>query len=138
MNLRRLLFIGIFMLPGTPAIAAEVTLTTDYLVGRWTSHGKEACGSRAADYVIFRGNGVMEAGRGGEPKAVGFWSASGDELTVQLLVAPDESDTSNVFYRGRYTYSYLTATVLEAREDAFDMISGTTGDLVRKTFTKCE
>ena len=44
--------------------------------------------SNAADYVIFHGNSTMEAGRGTAPKAVGFWIAKGDEITVHLLVAP--------------------------------------------------
>ena len=80
----------------------------------------------------------MDAGEGAVPKAVGFWSIKDDEIIVNLLVAPQESDTSNVFYRGRYTYSYLTAKVLETRQGAFDMISEITGDMTKKTLTKCD
>jgi hypothetical protein len=36
----------------------------------------------------------------------------------------------------RYAYAYLTAKVLETRQDAFDMISETTGDIVKKARTK--
>jgi len=138
MTIRKLLFLTIFALLGMPSLAAEVTLTQEYLGGKWSSDGKESCGSTAANYVIFHSNGTMEAGKGTMPKAVGFWSTKGNEITVHLLVVPHESDTSNVFYRGRYTYSFLTANVLETRQGAFDMISGTTGDMVKKTWTKCD
>ena len=88
--------------------------------------------------MIFHSNGTMEAGKGTVPKVVGFWSTKGDEITVHMLVVPLESDTSNVFYRGRYTYSYLTAKVLDTRQGTFDMISGTAGDMIKKTWTKCD
>jgi hypothetical protein len=138
MNIRKLLFLTISALFSMPSLAAGVMLNQEYLGGKWSSDGKEGCRSTAADYVIFHGNGTLEAGNGAAPKAVGFWIAKGDEITVHLLVAPNESDTSNVFYRGRYTYSYLTANVLETRQGSFDMISGTTGDMVKKTWTKCD
>jgi hypothetical protein len=138
MNILKLLFLTISTLFSMPSLAADVTLSQEYLGGEWSSDGKEGCRSTASDYVIFHSNGTLEAGNGAAPKAVGFWIAEGDKITVHLLVAPNESDTSNVFYRGRYTYSYLTATVLEIRQGAFDMISGTTGDMVKKTWTKCD
>jgi len=138
MKIHTLLFPAMLALTATPAPAAEVNLTGDYLSGKWSSAGKEGCGSNAAEYVSFHAHGTMDAGRGTTPRAVGFWRIDGDEITVHLLVAPDESDASNVFYRGRYNYSYLTATILDAREDAFDTISGTTGAMTRNTFTKCE
>jgi hypothetical protein len=138
MNIRKLLFLTISTLLSMPSLAADVTLTQEYLGGKWSSDGKVGCRSTAADYVIFHSNGTLEAGNGAAPKAVGFWIAKGEEITVHLLVAPNESDTSNVFYRGRYTYSYLTANVLETRQGAFDMITGTTGDMVKKTWTKCD
>jgi len=138
MKIRKLLSLTILALLGTPSLAADVTLAPGYLDGKWTSGDKDSCGSNAAEYALFHDNGTMEVGRGATPLAVGFWSTKGDEITVHLLVVPSESDTSNAFYRGRYTYSYLTANVLEARQDAFDMISGTSGDLVRKTWTKCD
>ena len=138
MNIRKLLFLTISTLLSMPSLAADVMLSQEYLGGKWSSDGKEGCRSTTADYVIFHGNGTLEAGKGAAPKAVGFWVAKGDEITVHLLVAPNESDTSNVFYRGRYTYSYLTANVLETRQGAFDMISGTAGDMVKKTWTKCD
>jgi hypothetical protein len=138
MHIIKLLFLTISTLLSMSSLAADVTLSQEYLGGEWSSNGKEGCKSTASDYVIFHSNGTLEAGNGATPKAVGFWIAKGDKITVHLLVAPNESDTSNVFYRGRYTYSYLTANVLETRQGAFDMISGTTGDMVKKTWTKCD
>jgi hypothetical protein len=138
MNFSRLLFFTIVSLLGATSIAANVTLNQEYLGGKWSFDGKEGCNSNAAEYVVFHRNVLMDAGKGAVPKAVGFWSTKDDEIIVHLLVAPQESDTSNVFYRGRYTYSYLTAKVLETRQGAFDMISGTTGDMTKKTLTKCD
>jgi len=138
MQLGKSLFLAIFTLLGTPSLAADVTLAPGYLDGKWTSGDKESCGSSAAQYALFRGNGVLEVGRGATPGAVGFWGTKGDTITVHLLVAPNESDTSNAFYRGRYNYSYLAAKVLETRQDAFDMISETTGNMVTRTWTKCD
>ena len=138
MNVRRLLFLAIFTLFGTPSFAADVTLTPEYLSGKWSMGGKEGCESGAAGYVIFHGNGTMEAGREATPMSVGFWSAKDDEIMMHMLVSPAKSDESNVFYRGKYSYSYLGANVLETRQGAFDIMMGTSIDMVRETMTKCD
>jgi hypothetical protein len=69
-------------------------------------------------------------GRGVEPRSVGFWLVRDNVITVHQLVAPGESDADNVFYHGRYSYSYLTAEVLAINQDALDIITGTTGNTV--------
>jgi hypothetical protein len=137
-NVRQLIFLAIFPLVGGSSFAAEVTLAAANLSGKWVSGVKQDCGSSAAEYVTFRDNGTIEAGRGAVPRSVGFWSLNGNDITIHHLVAPSESDTSNVFYRGRYSYSYITAEVLEAREGAIEIITGTTGDTQRRTFTRCD
>ena len=137
MKLRKLLSLFVFILPCMALHAGEVTLTPGYLGGKWSSGGREGCESGAVEYVQFHRNGTMEVGRGTTPAAVGFWIAKDDEITVHLLIVPNVADTANAFYRGRYTYSYLTANVLDTRQDAFDTISGTTGDLVKRTWTRC-
>lgn len=138
MDVRRPFFVTIFTSFSIPLLAADVALTGEYLIGKWSSDGKQGCTSTAADYVTFHGNGVIEAGRGVSPEAVGFWSAKGDEITVHLLVAPQVSATPNVFYRGRYTYSHVAVNVLATRPGAFDVVTGPTGNMEKRTWTKCD
>lgn len=138
MNLKRLFLIAIVAFPGMPLCAADVTLSAGYLGGKWIEGGKEGCSSGAARYVIFHGNGTMETGKGEVPNAVGFWSAKDAEITVHLLAAPEESDTTNIFYQGSYNYSYLKAKVPEIRQGAFDIVIGTSVDTEKLTLLKCD
>lgn len=137
MNYRQILLFLIFPFLSGPLVAADVTINTNSLQGKWVKEGKNNCDSTAADYVLFRGNGIMEAGSGVEPKSVGFWSVSGNTITLHMLVVPMEDDTTNVFYRGRYSYSYLTAEVLSATDDVIEVITGTTGNIKRMILAKC-
>lgn len=136
MNTRRLLLLVVAAFSSAPALAADVTLNPADLAGKWVVGDKPDCGG-AADYAVFRDNGTLEMGRGATPRSVGFWSVRDNVITVHQLVAPGESDASNVFYHGRYSYSYLTAEVLETRQGSLDIITGTTGNTVRRTLTKC-
>lgn len=137
MNYRQILLFLIFPFLSGPLVAADVTINTNSLQGKWVKESKNNCDSTASDYVLFRGNGIMEAGRGVEPKSVGFWSVSGNTITLHMLVVPMEDDTTNVFYRGRYSYSYLTAEVLSATDDVIEVITGTTGNIKRMILAKC-
>jgi hypothetical protein len=138
MNVRQLIFLAIFPLVGGSSLAADVTLVPADMTGKWVNGVKQDCGSSAAKYVTFRDNGTLETGRGTAPRSVGFWSTKDNDITLHLLVAPSTSDASNVFYRGRYTYSYETAEVLEASEGVIEIITGTTGNIERSTFTRCD
>ena len=133
----RLLF-PIFLMFSVQLSAADVNITPDYLPGKWVKGGKENCDSNASEYVHFRGNGTMELGRGAKPRTVGFWEVANNAITLHMLVAPSEDDTSNVFYKGRYSYSYLTANVLEANEGAIEIVTGATGDIQRQTLSRCD
>lgn len=137
MNYRQILLFLIFPFLSGPLVAADVTINTNSLQGKWVKESKNNCDSTASDYVLFRGNGIMEAGSGVEPKSVGFWSVSGNTITLHMLVVPMEDDTTNVFYRGRYSYSYLTAEVLSATDDVIEVITGTTGNIKRMILAKC-
>ena len=138
MNAKLLIFLAIFSLACGASFAAEVTLAPADLNGKWVVGSKQDCGSSAGLNVTFRGDATVEIGRGTKPLSVGFWSINDTDITMHLLVAPSESDDSNVFYRGKYTYSYLTAEVLEARDDAIEIITGTTGNTRRSTLTRCD
>ena len=137
MNYRKILLFLIFPFLSGPLVAADVTVNTNSLQGKWVKDGKNNCDTAAAEYVLFRGNGTTEAGRGTEPKSVGFWSVSGNIITSHMLVIPMEDDTTNAFFRGRYSYSYLTAEVLSSTYDVIEIITGTTGNTKRMILAKC-
>ena len=138
MNTRQLIFLAIFSLTCGASFAAEVTLAPADLNGRWVVGLKQDCGSSASVNITFRDNGTAEIDRGTKPLSVGFWSINNAGITLHTLVAPGESDESNVFYYGKYTYSYLTAEVIEASDSAFEIITGTTGNIKRSTLTRCD
>lgn len=138
MNIKRHAITALLVLTGAPVCAADAVFTAADLVGKWVVGEQPDCGKSAALYVVFHANGTHEFGRGDTPGAVGFWKVGDNAITLHQLVAPDESDASNVFYRGRYSYSYLSAEVLDIRQDAFDVITGATGDTVRRTLTRCD
>lgn len=137
MNTRLLISIAIFSLACRASFAAEVTLATADLNGKWVVGLKQDCGSSASVNVTFRDNSTVEISRGTKPLSVGFWSINDTDIALHTLVAPGESDDSNVFYHGKYTYSYLTAEVLEASDSAIKIITGTTGNTKRATLTRC-
>lgn len=119
-------------------IATDVFSAPINLSGKWVWGEKKDCESSAAQYVTFSDKGTIEMGKGVAPGAVGFWTLEDKTISVHLLVAPSETDDSNVFYKGRYTYSYATAEVLEAGKDSVEIITGTTGNTKRSTLTKCD
>ena len=137
MNYRQILLFLIIPLLCGPLVAADVTIYADNLQGMWVKESKSNCGTSAAEYVLFHGNGTMEAGRGTQPRSVGFWVVSGNTITLHMLVVPMEEDTTNVFYRGRYSYSYLTAEVVTATDDAIEILTGTIGNMKNIILAKC-
>lgn len=138
MNTKLLIFLATFSLACGASFAAEVTLAPADLNGKWVVGLKQDCGSSASVNINFRDNGTVEIRRGTTPLSVGFWSINDSDITLHTLVAPGESDDSNVFYHGQYTYSYLTAEVLEASDSAVEIITGTTGNTKRSTLTRCD
>lgn len=138
MNAKLLIFLAIFSWVCGASFAAEITLEHADLNGKWVVGLKQDCGASAGVNVTFRNNGTVEISRGTMPLSVGFWSIKGADITLHTLVAPGESDDSNVFYHGQYTYSYLTAEVLEASDGAVEIITGTTGNTKRSTLTRCD
>ena len=137
MNYGRLMLFLVFPMFSAHLHAADARITSMDLVGKWVTEGKESCDSNASQYVHLHDNGIMELGRGTKPRTVGFWIVSENVITLHMLVAPSEDDDSNVFYKGRYSYSYLTAEVVDASEGAIEIITGTTGNIKRQTLTRC-
>jgi hypothetical protein len=137
MNYASRLLLLVFVISNGQVLAEDANISFDNLKGKWVKGGKENCNSSASEYVLLRGNGVVELGRGNSPRTVGFWELSKNVITLHMLIAPSEADNSNVFYKGRYSYSYLTAEVLEASEGAIEIVTGTTGDIQRQTLARC-
>jgi hypothetical protein len=137
MSYRQLLLFFIFPFLSGPLVAADVIINANGLEGKWVKGDKNNCDSNAAEYVTFRGNSVMEAGRGAEPRLVGFWSIRENVVTLHTLVAPNKDDTSNPFYSRGYGYSYLTAEVIKATDEVIEIITGTTGNTKKQIMAKC-
>lgn len=133
-----LVFFTMFISISGISYAADVTLPPEDLMGKWIAGPEQDCGSSAVEYVIFRENETLEIGRGTKPNSVGFWGIEDNIISTNLLVAPGDSDTSNVFYRGRYTFSYVRAEILEASKNTIEIITGTTGNTKRSSLSKCE
>jgi hypothetical protein len=117
--------------------AAEVKVSSDYLEGKWVLGEKQGCGSSEADYLIMRRNGAVEMGQGETVKILGFWELDKDTLTLHMLVSPKATKAQNPFYRESYHYQYIAAQVLETRQDAFDVFTGTDVEGVKHTLTRC-
>jgi hypothetical protein len=132
-------FLLLFLVSFVPAngSAAEAKVTSDYLEGKWVLGDKQGCESSKADYLIMRKNGTVELGQGEKAEIVGFWDLNNDDLTLHMLVSPKTTKGQNPFYRESYRYQYLTAKVLEAKQDAFDVIMGTNVEAGVQTLTRC-
>ena len=80
--------------PFAPQAAApdQVSLDTDFMIGRWTDDGD------CADAVEFAADGIFRTPEG----AVGRWLLEGDRLTVSgsstltMRIVPVDDDTINV------------------------------------------
>ena len=138
MKIKQVILLAITTLLSGIALATDVALVPLDLGGKWVWGEKKDCESGVAQYMTFSDNGTIELGKGYAPTAVGFWTLKDNTISIHILVTPGETDDSNVFYKGRYTYSYATAEILEASEGLIEIITGTTGDTKRSTLTKCE
>lgn len=137
-RLKEFLFVMMVLVHGASAVADEAKLSVDYLAGKWSTGGKDACASDQADYVIFRENGTVEAGHGKMINALGFWKLTDDTIAVHLLISPAGGGTPHPFYQKRYHYQYMFPKVLTVTPDAIDytldtnVLSG-----VQQTLTRC-
>jgi hypothetical protein len=67
------------------AIAAS--LTNETLVGKWlVNEGK--CTDANAEFLTFQKNGAIESMRDGKLDALGFWTLSEDNISVDVLAPP--------------------------------------------------
>ena len=139
MNFIRAFLISIIVFVQGGAAAEEAGLTSAYLIGKWSTGGKEACASDQADYVYFRENGMVEGGRGKLGNAVGFWKLEDNTIAVHLLIAPAAEGTPHPFYQKRYHYQYMCPKVLNVTPDSLDYTLDTNVQSgVKQTLTRCQ
>ena len=139
MNFIRAFLISIILFVQGGVVADEAELTSTYLIGKWSTGGKEACASDQADYVLFRENGMVEAGSGKLANAVGFWKLADNTLAVHLLIAPAAEGTPHPFYQKRYHYQYMFPKMLKVTPDSIDYTLDTNVQSgVRQTHTTCQ
>jgi hypothetical protein len=137
MTIRPFVLMFLFAFFAADGNAAEVKVSSDYLAGKWVLGEKQGCGSSEADYLIMRRNGTVEMGQGETVRILGFWELENDTLTLHMLVSPKATKVRNPFYRDSYRYQYIAAQVLETRQDAFDVFTGTDVEGGKQTLTRC-
>ena len=137
MTIRPFVFMFLFAFIATNGSAAEVKVSSEYLEGKWVLGEKQSCGSSEADYLIMRRNGTVEMGQGETAKIVGFWGLDNGTLTLHMLVSPKAAKAQNPFYRESYHYQYITAKVIETKQDAFGVIVGANVEAGVQTLTRC-
>ena len=82
----RVIVVSIALVMAHTASAAE--LSAEYLEGRWSLDGKEACGSDKFEYVLFRKDGLLETGNSGRAHGAGFWEIREDDVMFHLSTSP--------------------------------------------------
>ena len=86
MNYASRVLLLVFVISSGQVLAEDANITFDNLKGKWVKGGKENCNSNASEYVLLRGNGVVELGRGNSPRTVGFWEFSKNVITLHMLM----------------------------------------------------
>ena len=120
------------------AIAAS--LTNETLVGKWVvNEGK--CADANAEFLTFQKNGAVESMRDGKLDALGFWTLSNDNISVDVLAPPS-------FFKERfkelkdapvgYQQFQITIATFDIAADSFHGI-GILGEQVRHAkFARCK
>lgn len=127
------------LLPMTTPGAAEVTLSADYLQGRWSTGGEQGCQSEQVSYVDFHSNHTLEAGKGDAVTTVGFWQLDDDRVVLHLLVSPSPGREGHPFFQQRYYYQYMSPTILALKADSIDYTHDTGAEAGKtKTVTRCK
>jgi hypothetical protein len=121
---------------GTAAEAA--TLSADYLVGRWTTGGVDACTRAEHERTVFRADGTFATERGGKAVAVGFWQVEDDRLDLHVLASPAAIEPGlQEHVDGGYGYVRIKALTFDLAEDAFRMVQSAGGELQGLNVVRC-
>jgi hypothetical protein len=115
--------------------AAEFATSPDYFYGVWSLGGKAGCGSSDAEYVLFRSNGTLEVGQGGQVNRVGFWAITNDTIVANTLTAPLKTEESHPFFGESYRYEYVAPTVVSAEQGTFAISIGSDLEKEKRTVT---
>jgi len=139
MNCKKLFVTAVVLsLQSVAAFADSELVSADYLQGKWSLDGKEACTTAVSKYVLFRKNGTVEVGRGDLVTRVGFWKITSQNTIVgHTLTAPTQHEDYHPFFRDSYRYEYMSPQVVTTEQDVFSVSIGS--DLEKKvvTLTRC-
>ena len=120
--------------------AGAASLTNESLIGKWVvNEGK--CTDANAEFLIFQKTGVVESMRDGKLDALGFWTLSEDNISVDVLAPPS-------FFKERfkelkdasvgYQQFHITIAAFDIAADSFQGI-GVLGEQVRRgKFARCK
>jgi len=118
--------------------AAENAISSDYLLGKWSSGGKAGCASDQATHVVFHDNHTLKAGQGKTVNTVGFWNVVQDRIILHLLIAPSQTQEAHPFFQHSYHYQHMAPTVLGAKADSIDFTHDIGVDARQsRTLTRC-
>ena len=122
----------------TSSYAAGPAISSDYLLGKWSSGGKAGCASDQATHVVFHDNHTLEAGQGRTINTVGFWDVARNKVILHLLVAPSRTQNAHPFFQQSYHYEYMAPTVLGVGEDGLEFTHDIGVDAgSKRTLTRC-
>jgi hypothetical protein len=120
--------------------AGAASFTNETLVGKWVvNEGK--CTDANAEFLTFQKNGAVESMRDGKLDALGFWTLSDDNISVDVLAPPS-------FFKERfkelkdvsvdYQQFHITIAAFDIAADSFQGI-GVLGEQVRRgKFARCK
>jgi hypothetical protein len=100
------------------AAARAATLSPDYLVGRWTTGGADACASPGAEISELRADGSFTTLRDGKAVAVGFWRLVDDRLDLEVL-AHDSLNEALLGVPGDYGYFTVASLLFDVGDDGY-------------------
>ena len=121
-------------LSATAVGAAE--LTTDYLVGRWTTGTVAACGKPESEITEFRADGTFTTTANGRAVGVGFWTLDGDQLELELL-AQDALHPALQAVPGDYGQFTIRGLIFDVTEQDHRMVTSIGDSLQGSTVVRC-
>jgi hypothetical protein len=111
-------------------------LSRDYLIGRWTTGGAEACGRPGSEITEFRGDGTFTTARDGAAVGVGFWTLTDDQLELQLL-AHDALHDALRAVPGDYATFVVKGLIFDVTDQSHRMVTSIGDSLQGSSVARC-
>jgi hypothetical protein len=126
---------GLMLVAGAQG-AVAVELSADYLHGRWTSGGPEACNKTDSEFTEFRADGSFITSRGNRAAAVGFWTLNDDQLELQAL-AHDGLHPALQAIPGDYAHFVIRALLFDIADNSYRMVMSIGDTLQGSNVVRC-